>query len=249
VTNKYTEVNKQLSSKIIGWVTKHLSVCLIATVVVGLFFICTYWLWNWVILGAIATWILAAGVGVAILQLSDNRFRADKQAKEARNSTNAQIAVGLFEKLRNKETKNTLRYIYGLNRKLFKIIPEDEKHKIDDVMDEFELLGTLVNQEIVDDRLAIEAFAGPPALRCWYQLIHYIRYEDNKRGFYIINYEDFVRRTLDYFREKNMDVKFYQNGKKDIYLVKIFSRLLRMESNIRPRSIEEIRRAKNKILE
>ena len=47
---------------------------------------------NWTILAAIGTWLLAGGIVFAIVQV-----------REARKSTNAQLAVELFRELRSKE--------------------------------------------------------------------------------------------------------------------------------------------------
>jgi hypothetical protein len=49
---------------------------------------------SWDLLQAISTWILAAGMFFAMLQ-----------AYEARRSTNAQLAAGLFQELRKEKTK------------------------------------------------------------------------------------------------------------------------------------------------
>jgi hypothetical protein len=246
MTNNKEEKDKSTVSKIIGWVTKHQLLCIVIILVIGICFISSYRVWDWQVLGAIATWILAAGVVVAILQLSDNRYHADKQAEEARKSTNAQLAVELFHVLRSKETKDTLRFIYQLDQQNIKKLSKTKLKQIDGVIDQLELLGVLVNQGIIEKSLAIEAFAGAPALRCWYQLASYIRKQEKIRGFYVLNYEVFVRCTIEYFEEEHIDLNYFRIGEKDIPLVSYFREQIKNNNNLRPRKLEEIRSERRK---
>ena len=61
------------------------------------------WTLTWLTVQAIATCVLAISIVLAFYQL-----------KQARRSTNAQIAIELFHELRNEETKDILRFIYQL---------------------------------------------------------------------------------------------------------------------------------------
>jgi hypothetical protein len=193
---------------------------------------------DWKALEAIATWLLALGIVFAILQVY-----------QARKSTNAQLAVELFRELRGEETKNTLRFIYQLKAGDTQRLCSVDVYNIDSVIDKFELLGALVNQGIIDKRLAIEAFAGPLALRCWYQLAPYIREQEKARGFFVANYEDFVRGAVEYFESEHVKIVFSQKGDKDKYLVKEFRELINKKDKLRPRKLEEIKqeRKNNKI--
>lgn len=157
---------------------------------------------DWIALTeAMATVVLAGGV-----------FFAVRQIREAKRSTNAQIAVDLFEDLRNAETVRKLRSIYGLDARDFKYLPSRQKLEIDYVLDRFDMLGALTLNKIIDKKLAIETYAGTPALRCWYKLWHYVRKEQERRGYFDENYESFVRLCLDYFKKANIPVMFYQEG-------------------------------------
>jgi len=157
---------------------------------------------NWVALGAIATCVLAGGIGFAVWQIW-----------EARRSTNAQVAVGLFEDLRNAATVEKLRLIYDLESDDFKCLPNEKE--IDYVLDRFDMLGALTLNRIIDKKLAVETYAGSPALKCWYKLCHYVRKGRERRGYYMENYESFVRLCLDYFKEANVRVMFYKKGEED----------------------------------
>ena len=190
---------------------------------------------NWTALEATATWLLAGGVFFAILQVY-----------QAKKSTNAQLAVDLFRELRSDETKNTLRFIYKFKSGDAERLGAAERNKIDSVIDKFELLGALVNQGIIDERLAIEAFAGPPALRCWYQLVSYIREQEKIRGFFITNYEDFTRSAVEYFEGQHVEIIFYRIGDENKYLVKELRELIDKGDSLRPRSLKEIKRERKK---
>ncbi len=197
-----------------------------------------YW-WDprvWQVVAAIGTWLLAGGVVFAI-----------RQVQQAKKSTNAQLAVALFDKLREERTKDTLRKIYQLSREQIKDLldsNEDNKNlrnEIDGLLDKFELLGSLVEQGIIDNRLAMEAFAGPAALRCWYQLVQYIKKEQTKRGFFLENYEDFTRCALDYFKKRQIKVKFSEEGEKENgkdLVVEL------QKEELCPRSLKEIKRGR-----
>ena len=181
---------------------------------------------TWQIVAAIATWLLAGGVVFAILQV-----------RQARKSTNAQLAVELFRELRSEETKENLRSIYNLRTQDAKNLTDYQKIRIDHVLDKFELLGALVKQGIIDERLAIEAFAGPPALRCWYQLAEYIKGERKKRGFFLKNYEEFTKRTFKHFKDKGIHLAFSNKYMQIEDLVKEFEK---EEFKYRPGKLDEI---------
>lgn len=154
---------------------------------------------TWQVLTGFATWMLAAGV-----------FLAFSQITESRRSTNAQVAIELFAILRSKSTKKTLSsMIYEWERdEIVEILQKDEKtgDEIDRLLDEFELLGSLVKLRIVDHVLAIEAFAGPAAVRCWHQLVHYIKSERKRRGFFLQNYEWFTQQAFQHFKENSVKI-------------------------------------------
>jgi hypothetical protein len=67
------------------------------------------------------------------------------------------------------------------------------------VIDNLELLGALVSQQNFDKKIAVEAYSGSTALRCWYVLKGYIEAIRAQRGGLYCKYlEDFAWRTLDY---------------------------------------------------
>ena len=70
------------------------------------------WTWGWTAVYAIATCVLAGGIGVAIWQIIETRRSTNKQLNAARESTNAQIAVELFKELRSTDALKKLRSIY-----------------------------------------------------------------------------------------------------------------------------------------
>ncbi len=208
----------------------------------GLVFI--WWLskGDWQLVSAIATWFLVLGVVYAFWQV-----------QQARLSTNAQLAMELFRVLRSEESKNTLRLIYRLRPEDIprlhtntNIGIENLKNEINSLLDKFEMLGSLVNHSIIEKSLAIEAFGGAPALRCWYCLAEYIRKEEDcKRGFFLQNYEAFTRLCLDYFDKEQVEVKFYKEDSSETPkdLIQFFAGLEKGDNRY-PRSLKEIKRGR-----
>jgi hypothetical protein len=195
------------------------------------------WTLSWTAIGAIATGVLAVGV-VITLGLTWSQIRA------TRLSTNAQVAVVLFKELRNTETVAMLRSIYALKVDDFKRF-SSEKWKgkdIDYVLIRFELLGALTLNKIIDEKLAIETFGGAPALKCWYKLYDYIREVQDKRGYCYENYELFVGRCLEYFKDK-IQVKFYEHGKENEG-INLVTELTNMQRSPRSKKVIEKQRKK-----
>ena len=97
------------------------------------------------------------------------------------------------------------------------------------MIDSFAMLGALTLNKIIDKKLAIETYAGPPALRCWPQLYkHDVKEERKKRRYYVDNYEAFVRLSLDCFKEAPIKVKFYRKCEES-YGIDLISELQRDE--------------------
>jgi hypothetical protein len=152
--------------------------------------------WN-----SIPTLILALGIFLTLWQIV-----------EGRKSTNAQIAMDLFKELREDETVEKLHIIYNRaendERQLSPIAQNNIRH----ILDRFEVLGILVEKGIVDKDLAIHAYGGASALRCWYKLHHYISQMSDEIGPWKINYEIYTRRCLEYFIKNKIPVKLSANG-------------------------------------
>jgi hypothetical protein len=184
----------------------------------------------WQVMIALGTWILAAGVVYAFYQV-----------RQARRSTNAQIALEVFRELRNPETVETLREIYELTQDECRNIPTEIGKKIDHLIDKYGALEIWVNTGIIDEKIAVEA--GPAALRCWYRLHSYIKSTRNTRGYYGDNFEAFVRLSLDYFYKNKIRIKLWQEGHRgeDVDLITELQ-----DERIHPRTLKEIKKAREK---
>lgn len=232
-----------------NWFADHVVLFAIAWLLIGLVLFIVYsvitWRWgdlhalDWRAITAFATWFLAGGVYLAFSQI-----------REARRSTNAQLATDLFRMLRSEQLKKTGDLIYRLRpddiRRLCESSYESNntsvrnlKDEINGLLDKYEMLGSLVNRHIIDESLAIEAYGGVPALKCWYKLVAYIRIETCKRGYFLPNYEAFTRRCLEYFHDKHIEVNFYEeaDGTKNP-LVTLFT----LDSSLRPRNLKKIQK-------
>ena len=99
-----------------------------------------------------------------------------------------------------------------------KYLRTTDSYKIERVLDKFQLLGDLVERGIIEKRFAIQL--GPPALRCWYQLVEYINEERRRRGYLYENFEGFAECCLDSFRVMGIKVLFRRKeGTENINLV------------------------------
>jgi hypothetical protein len=227
--------NKLTYLSIVDWLTRNswLFLAMLLVVVISLVITDLLWHWlNWAAITAIATLLLTAGVVFAFSQVHQSRV-----------SNNARIAMDMFHELRIEKTKDTLRYIYLIED--IKNISKKKLNEIDGVIDKFELLGILVNQCIIDQRLAIEAYAGPPALRIWYKLKKYIIDEREKRGFFADNFEGLVRASLDYLDNNNLTLNFQTIENTKFVSIELVGKL--KTHDYLPRSWKEIEEQRKKI--
>ncbi len=212
MVTKKKQKDKSIVSKLVNWITRNIWLFIVILLAIAVFFVITDFFWNWwdwTEIMAIATWILAAGVGVAIWQAAHSKSQADKQAEVSRNSMKAQIAVELFDMLRHTNILDTFRKIYNLEPAQVRRLLEHPnkadvvlRQQIGGVLDKFELLGALVHQGIIDEHIAIEVYGGPSVLKCWYQLgADYIKRVREKRGLFCKYVEDLASRTFNYQRK------------------------------------------------
>lgn len=186
------------------------------------------WEWGWASVQAMATAALALGLVFTLLQVYINR-------ENARKSNTAEMGIEVLRDFRDEETKDTLRFIYQLSRQDIPRITSDEKHRIESLLDKFQLLGTLVKKDIIDRELAADL--GPAAFRTWYKLHKYIREEREKRGFFYEQYEGYTEYCLEYFKETGFKVLFQKEGDgENVDLVKELDK-----PEIRPRSFAQIK--------
>jgi len=219
---------KQKNQSIIQWITRNIWLFIVVLLVIAVFFIISdlFWhLWDWTEIMAIATWILAAGVGVAVWEAAHTKSQAEKQAEVSRNSMKAQIAVELFDMLRHEDILTTFRKIYDLEpTDITRMMQHPSKadvalrQEIGGILDKFELLGALVHQGIIDEHIAIEVYGGPSVLKCWYQLGEdYIKRIRKKRGLFCKHVEDLSARTFNYQRNSASKEEWicFSRGKSD----------------------------------
>jgi hypothetical protein len=151
----------------------------------------------WEVIAAIATWLVALGFAFTFIQI-----------REARKSTNAQIALDLFKELRSDESLEILRYIYGLNPKDPVIMYIADKYRVEYILDRFDVLSVLVKKGIVDPELAIDAYAGVTILRCWYVLHSFVDEIRSERKYFGYNFEGFANACMEYFDKHGIVVGF-----------------------------------------
>ena len=146
--------------------------------------------------------------------------------------------MDIFQELRSNETLKTLRYIYGLEPENIKNLSQDDKNKITYVLERLSMLGALIANGIIDEKLAIEIYGGATALKCWYQLKDYISGVENRQGLqWGMHVEDFAARALEYWKDyKPKWILYYRNeGDEPIDLVE----KLRTDKDLRPRLLKD----------
>jgi hypothetical protein len=203
---KFRKKIRDLYQVILTWIKRHLVGIAVIWLVVGFILLAIYLgiyrNVTWGVLTGFATWILAGGVVVAVWQAADNNY----QAKKGRS---AQVALGLYNELRNSKSRKILQEIYRVNPESF----NDESFielqfsitssDVDSVIDILGTIGSLICHGILDEELAIESFGGVTALKCWHQLRIYMRKLQGKRGMQTGSYfEDFASRALEHFQKK-----------------------------------------------
>ena len=200
------------------------------------------WITSWIVSWPSQLWTFIAAIATCVLALTV--IIAISQIKVARRSTNAQIFVGLYKELRDETAIKKLRNIYEATKSAMKN-SKDVQRDIDYVLDRLDTLGSLVSNKIIDKKLAIETYGGPPALRCWYCAKEYIRAEQDYRGYYAENFEAFVKLSLDYFNSNGIRVTLYREGKKH-KAIDLVKELQKPElGDLRPRSAKDIRGERN----
>ena len=202
------------------------------------------WTWGWTAVGAIATCVLAAGIVFAIWQIIETRRSTAKQLNTARLSTNAHVAIEISQELRSEENLNSLREIYSYQPEHLKgVLIQARINKIESVINRLSMLASFVAKDLIDEAIAIETIGGVTALRCWYQLHNYVRETRRNRGSHFGEYyEDFVRRSLSYFKDANRQVWFSREGETE--KVDLVAELQKDE--LQPRSLKEIEKSRNK---
>ncbi|MFC2002958.1 hypothetical protein ACFLV4_03315 [Chloroflexota bacterium] len=139
---------------------------------VGIVLLSFYSKFDWNVLLGFATWVLAAGVCLAIWQLRETRQRTKLEYTERR-----------LEELNSIESKEGLQITYGRTPSKLSELEKEERDKVVQVLERMHTLGLLIEQGYADKELAIEAHRGK-FIRCCYKLRPCICYERKRRGKY-----------------------------------------------------------------
>jgi hypothetical protein len=151
------------------------------------------WTLTWVTVQAIATCVLAVGIGIAVWQV-----------RETRKSTAAQFAIDLSRKL-HEIGRKTFLLVYCVlceddvlkDKRNGREISESSRITIGNIIDHFELLGTLVAHGIIDKKIAINLFKGP-VIRYWSRLEPLVKRRREIRGYYSKYFEYFTKQCVKY---------------------------------------------------
>ena len=130
----------------------------------------------------VATW-----VGVCITYRS--MVNQNKTAQDIANTARFTSRIDMEYKLENEFTGNTRKIQRKeLAQKLINKSPHDDIH--DDVMDFFDMVGTLLRRNALDEELVYTGF-GFYIIKWWDETKNYILKERNNQGNDITLYEDF----------------------------------------------------------
>ena len=149
-------------------------------------------MWPW--LGVDWQAVEAIGTGLAALVVIVAGVIALGQLAEAKNARNAAVALQMFDKLANRETKKILAEIYQLPDDK---VPDTMTRDVSYVLDTLELLGLFVVEGVIEEDLAIREMRGME-IRVWYKLREYIMQERKNRGHYAQYTEYYAHKSLRY---------------------------------------------------
>jgi hypothetical protein len=145
----------------------------------------------------------------------------------------------------------------GVLREVYEVVPDDyetyseqQQGDIDYLLDRYNLLGSLVHQGIVDKKLALEAYGGAAILRCWYQLVRYVRNQQERRRYYAEDFENLAYYTWKYFKYFRIHVAFSNSREVRVDdLVSLFDKLAQDKDSrfLCPRSMNQIRLDRRKV--
>ena len=201
----------------ISWFKNNLVIIIILPwLIIGIVLLCTNWLWDWIVIQAIATWVLAAGIGVAIWQIIITGRSNRQQLEASRRSTNAHVALEISRELRSGDNLNLLREVYSYKPEhLEGKIPKDRMNSVELIINRLGMIGALVIEDIIDEGLVISTIAGTTSLRCWYQLHKYVKETRKQRGYFGEHFEDLAKRSLEFFISSGSQVLFSVEGDED----------------------------------
>jgi hypothetical protein len=162
----------------------------IGIVVWGVFGIVMVCLKDWFALQAIATWLLAVGVFLAVWQQWESRRRTRIEFTEKR-----------IEALNTQDVKEGLEIIYKKTPSKLSELKKEDLNKVMPVLEHMHTLGLLVQKGYADKELAIETHRGK-FIRCWYKLMPCICYERKERGKYGEGIEYLAKEAYKYQQKK-----------------------------------------------
>jgi hypothetical protein len=167
--------NKSTISNFVDWITRNIWLFIVILLAVAVFFIVTdlfwHW-WDWAAITAIATWILASSIFIAIWQQFESKKRARIEFTERRlellNSKDLQEGLDIAQKKRPLKLSD---------------LPENDQVKLRHSLELLQSLGLLVKLGYAEKELAIIEHRGK-YIKCWYVLKLLFDYERKARGKY-----------------------------------------------------------------
>jgi hypothetical protein len=200
----------------IKYTMRYVAVWILIGLIALAIYVCKFRQFTWEALSGFATWVLVAGVGIAIWQLFESKGAAEKQDIASRKGVYTQIALDIYNELHSKEVTEKIKNIYRMSS--LGVIELHQKelegtYKIDDIdeiIQKFDFVGGLIRYHIIAIKLVLDSSVGIDALKIWDKLEPYIRKKQNDDRYYAVNYEGLVRFTLDYYLgKKRIELPFH----------------------------------------
>jgi hypothetical protein len=122
---------------------------------------------------------------------------ACRQLGGLKRSTNAQLAADLHRRLFSDETRKTMRLIYSVPPDCVRYLSQADRDRIEEVLNLLNMVGALLRDGTIDERLAAYTLGGAKAVRCWYRHAPRIAKERRlRRGKYCGDLEYFAKRVV-----------------------------------------------------
>lgn len=168
----------------------HRAVILIVVwILLGVFLVSTNWLWDWNVIQSFATWVLAAGVFLAVLQQIErqNEIKREK-IKYTENKTSF---------LSNQKSASILKYMYANRPRKIDDVNRVEQGRLKEFLNLMNEIGILLENGDIDREYTIKSHRGK-YIRCWFVLKTLICKERLKTGKYGEGIEFFAKEAYKY---------------------------------------------------
>ncbi|MDD5703139.1 MAG: hypothetical protein PHU23_13950 [Dehalococcoidales bacterium] len=153
----------------------------------------------------------------------------------------AEINLKLLHKIMDSDFRKTLELIYSIDRDHLQWMTTKEKRAAESIISWFNLYGSLIRKQAIENDSAIFETAARFALITWYQLGEYVRELQKDCFQYGEYFEDFVHYCCINYHRKSCRVKFSKSDG-TIIVEDVVQRIIADNYPLHPRNLRQIRK-------